>query len=136
MIDSWFDTHHRSIGFFRNLVPSAFYQRYFDGFTAFPFTRISKWTCGPVLLPVLPTRAIASPCDLLPHLYKELRAMSIEGLNTFSVIDDDTVSVCSVPPCSCDSSSVRRNNQRSASSCKVDASMVIVFSSEYSPPKS
>jgi hypothetical protein len=30
-------------------------DRYGAGSVALPFTRVSKWTCGPLLLPVLPT---------------------------------------------------------------------------------
>ncbi len=32
------------------------------GFTALPLTRTSQWQWGPVLLPVLPSLAICSPC--------------------------------------------------------------------------
>ena len=36
--------------------------RYPRGFCACPFTRVSKWTCGPVQLPVQPTYPITWPC--------------------------------------------------------------------------
>jgi hypothetical protein len=36
-------------------------ERYGAGSTGVPFTRVSKWTCGPVQLPVQPTYPITWP---------------------------------------------------------------------------
>ena len=37
--------------------------RYFSGFTWEPSIKISKWTWGPELIPVLPLKAIFCPWD-------------------------------------------------------------------------
>lgn len=37
------------------------YRRYASGFAKTPFCLTSKWTCGPVVTPVSPTRAMTCP---------------------------------------------------------------------------
>jgi hypothetical protein len=46
------------VGFARDepaVWPGTLPPRYWRGFWAVPFTRVSKWTCGPVQFPVQPT---------------------------------------------------------------------------------
>ena len=49
------------------LIKESYYfeEVYFIGFIGIPFFTISKCTCGPVALPVLPIRAIAWPLSTL-----------------------------------------------------------------------
>ncbi len=61
-------------------------------------TRTSKWTCGPVELPVLPEYETTSPAATdCPTDDGEGRVVGVRGREAVSVVDDDEVPVAAHP---------------------------------------